>query len=312
MSLASRSVAVVTITLASLSLASSARADVTSTTLTVDTRGTAVSGTVGTAATADVLTTGVTYDVAVGGTYSPWQAALYSKYPQKWVNCGTIEAAPAFPTPGNPGGPVTNDAAFQFGSVQPGGCGTRVNYPYFGPGIEISTGGVFSRPTLTGVGALPSADHVYRFTVTGAGAPFAARIRDVYANDNYGELRFSITRAGTTSAVTASSLAAPAAASTPLVTTSSSSSSRICTSRRTIVVHVSRKQLKSIGAKLSGPGLKTPRTLKVTKGKLRSRIPVSLRGLLKARYRVTVKVTLSSGKKATIIRRFKTCTPKGK
>jgi hypothetical protein len=83
-------------------------------------------------------------------------------------------------------------------------------------------------------------------------------------------------------------------------------SARSCVSRRRLRIHLRGVKARTVRAWVDG------RRVAVTR---RSSVAVDLRGLPKGRYRVRVEVTLTDGRKATVTRRYRTCTarktPKG-
>jgi hypothetical protein len=87
-----------------------------------------------------------------------------------------------------------------------------------------------------------------------------------------------------------------------------STPAKVCKSRRSFTVRVKKKKgVRIVSATVTVNGKRQ----KAKKGK-RFTGKVVLIGLKKGRYRVVIKAKLSNGKTATDIRRFKTCTPKGK
>lgn len=101
----------------------------------------------------------------------------------------------------------------------------------------------------------------------------------------------------------------PAAAASP--TTSSSTKKKACSSRRQFRIRVKKtkkkQKLRIVRVSVTVNGKRT----QVKKGK-RVTAVVTLKGLPKGRYRVVIRAKLSNGRTITDVRRFRTCTPKGR
>jgi hypothetical protein len=142
-----------------------------------------------------VLEAGVRYEFVAQGTYSIWGESMWSAGTCK----GTDEAAPMFPSPGAENDRVGVDPEFWF--AIPNGSILCTNADFVLPrhtgGIKMSFDFGASYDDMDPIGgrpAAPSADHSYRYEVTGEGAPFRVRRVDTSTDDDYGIIRFTIYR----------------------------------------------------------------------------------------------------------------------
>ncbi|MGA9653013.1 MAG: hypothetical protein WBV96_03795 [Polyangia bacterium] len=137
---------------------------------------------------AGILESGVAYIISVGGTYSLWPSTDWTL-----VCAGTPESAPEFST--SESGPVSNDAEWLFAwPMIASFCARGAVPPVAFHALQFAVDGSTYVP-LQPSEKLLTADHVYHYSVIGAGSPLGIYVTDgVNAWDNYGALQVTITR----------------------------------------------------------------------------------------------------------------------
>ena len=140
------------------------------------------------ASSAGILESGVAYIISVGGTYSLWPSTDWTL-----VCAGTPESAPEFST--SESGPVSNDAEWLFAwPMIASFCARGAVPPVAFHALQFAVDGSTYVP-LQPSEKLLTADHVYHYSVIGAGSPLGIYVTDgVNAWDNYGALQVTITR----------------------------------------------------------------------------------------------------------------------
>jgi hypothetical protein len=141
---------------------------------------------VGSAVTSLVLEAGVAYLLTVQGTWSDWNAPLAK---------GTPEPDAMFPGPVSLARKSTQvgiDAETLF--AQPSNFSHQLGeWKQF----QLLLGGKWVHPEPAGGPyTSPQPGHLYRYTVTGEGKQLSLRIADTPLNDNYGQLKATITIGG--------------------------------------------------------------------------------------------------------------------
>lgn len=264
------------------------------------------------------LTAGARYYARVSGTASIYRI---DHWKVGRPPCGTPEAAPQYPSPGVPNGPVGMDAETVFGVTAYAwfhgySCSVK-RFPfrlarYTDGGLQLSQGGPFSRPVpVGGPRDIPRTDHTYVYALTGAGQPLSARWVDRPLEDDYGQFKIEVLTEAECAAERCIEDAQPdrdiEVDPDLLSETSGSGAKARCVSRRRFPVRVRTYRGLTM---VAGVVYVRGKVQAMARAGRRLQATVDLRGLPLGTYRVRIVAESSRGQRVLDDRRYRTCRRK--
>jgi hypothetical protein len=300
-----RSFAAVATAAAALAVPSAAFGSTSAESLLLDSYAPGNAQTTGPVTTNQSIPAGTVATVTVRGTFALYARSLMDASHAPYVICGAATtAAPLTASPGLKDSIAGFDAEFIYRRPFVNACSQAL--PIKSAALQVNAGdGTWAHPAVVGATSGPTADHVYRYSVVGSGAPLSFRLRDAYTGDNDGVLEITV-------GATTSPSAAGTTTTTPAVTGTAGngftlSASKSCASRRSFSIHLKTpKHDGAVSATVRVNG-KTTKVIRRRSSKSRLISAVDLRGLPAGTAKVVIVIRTKSGKVLKSQRTYHTC-----